>query len=114
MNEHLSLVIPRPLKKKLDELKKFMHLDQSSLLRQLLTEAVDIKRLEIAIKEYQEGKLSLGKATEIAGTSLWRLLDEMRKKNVALDYEITDAIEEIQAINSNIYQKHVSKKKEKL
>ncbi len=110
MSERLSLVIPRALKKKLEELKKFTNMDQSSLLRQLLTDAIEAKRLEIAIKEYQDRKVSLGKAVEIAGTSIWRLLDEMRKKNIALDYDINDALEEIKDINNNIYKKHVVKK----
>ncbi|MBU2477189.1 UPF0175 family protein [Candidatus Micrarchaeota archaeon] len=36
-----------------------------------------------AIKEYQEGKISIGKAAETAGISLWEMMDELKAKNIA-------------------------------
>jgi predicted HTH domain antitoxin len=36
-------------------------------------------------------RFSLEKSAEVAGVSLWSLLDELRDRNVALKYSITDA-----------------------
>ena len=40
-------------------------------------------RLEKAIKEYQEGKISIGKAAEIARVSIWEMMDELKERNIA-------------------------------
>jgi len=66
---------------------------------------VEEKSIEIAAKAFREGKVSIGTATEIAGTSTWRFLDELRKRNVMLDYDLADARDEINAIEKGMYKK---------
>jgi predicted HTH domain antitoxin len=105
MSERLSLVIPKALKRRLEGLQEMTNLDQSSLLRQLLAEAVEEKSIEIAAKAFRDGKVSIGTATEIAGTSAWRFLDELRKRNVSLDYDLADARDEIDTIEKGYYKK---------
>ncbi len=39
-------------------------------------------KLEKAIKQYQEGKISIGKAAENAGISLWEIMDELKERNI--------------------------------
>lgn len=82
-------------------------LDQSSLIRQLLSEASDEKSIEYAIKAYREGKISLGIAVEMAGTTTWRFLDELRKQNVMFDYDLVDAKNEIDAVEKGMYKKFI-------
>lgn len=38
---------------------------------------------EKAIREYQKGKISLGTAAELAGVSLWEMMDELKARNIA-------------------------------
>lgn len=59
-----------------------------------LTEA----RLDIAVDRYVKEKVSLEQASKIANTSLWRFLDELRARNVALKYSAADAEAEINRI----------------
>ncbi|HME56495.1 MAG TPA: UPF0175 family protein [Candidatus Lokiarchaeia archaeon] len=103
------MVIPKKLKKKLEGLQEITNLDQSSLIRQLLSEAVEAKSIEFAVKAYREGKVSIGIAAEIAGTNPWRFLDELRKQNVMLDYDLTDAQNEIDAIEKGKYKKFIKR-----
>ncbi len=96
MSERISFVIPKHLKKSLRELQELTGEDQSSLLRKLVDKGLVEARLDIALDYYMKEKASLGQSSSIAGVSLWRLLDELRKRNVALKYSMADAESEIE------------------
>lgn len=49
-------------------------------------------RRTLAVELYREGKVSLGKAAEIAGTrNKWEMLALLDKKKVPIDYSAKDA-----------------------
>ena len=54
--------------------------------------------MEIALKEYLSNKISLGKAAENAGISIWEMLDELKSRNITLNYKISEAELEIEKI----------------
>ncbi len=51
-----------------------------------------------AINQYLDDKISLGKSSEIAGISMWEMLDELSKRNITLKYKISEAELEIEKI----------------
>ncbi len=54
-----------------------------------------IKR-SLAVELYREGKLSLGKAAELAGTKTkWEMLMILNERGVPLDYTAEDAQEDL-------------------
>jgi len=95
LTERISFVIPGELKKSLKELQILTGEDQSTLLRRLLTQGMTEARMDIAVDRYVKGRASLEQASGIAGVSLWRYLDELRYRNVALKYSAADAEAEI-------------------
>jgi len=57
-----------------------------------------IKR-SLAVELFWEGKLSLGKAAELAGAkSKWEMLLLLRERGVPLDYTAEDATEDLQTL----------------
>ena len=48
-----------------------------------------------AIQEYKQDKISFGKAAEMAGISLWEWIDELRRRNIPINFTIDDARDEI-------------------
>jgi predicted HTH domain antitoxin len=57
-----------------------------------------IKR-SLAVELYREGKLSLGKAAELAGAkSKWEMLMLLRERGVPIDYTSEDAKEDLQTL----------------
>ena len=52
-------------------------------------------KIDIAVERYAKDLTSLGQSATIAGVSLWRFLDELRNRNVALKYSMADAESEI-------------------
>jgi predicted HTH domain antitoxin len=57
-----------------------------------------IKR-SLAVELYREGKLSLGKAAELAGAkSKWEMLMLLSERGVPLDYTANDAEKDLQTL----------------
>ncbi|MBN2152561.1 MAG: UPF0175 family protein [Candidatus Lokiarchaeota archaeon] len=82
-------------------MKERLHLDQSSYIRHLLYEAIKEDKIKHAIDEYKLGKISFGKASEIAGLSLWEFIDEAHRRNVQLNFSLQDAENEIKRIKGS-------------
>ncbi len=95
MGDKISIVIPDDLKKEIDDLRNLFKEEQSSLIRRLLWKSIAQEKLEYALKDYIDEKISLGKAAEIAGISIWQIIDELKKRNIALKYRISEAELEI-------------------
>lgn len=57
-----------------------------------------IKR-SLAVELYREGRLSLGKAAELAGVkSKWEMLLLLNERGVPLDYTVQDAEKDLQTL----------------
>ncbi|MHA1732501.1 MAG: UPF0175 family protein [Promethearchaeota archaeon] len=106
-SERLSLVISKELKKKIDDFKERLHLDQSSLIRLLLEDALSEKLLEYAINEYREGRVSLGQAVQLAETDYWTFLDVLSRRNIPYISDEEDHHDEILRVGSGEYKKFV-------
>jgi predicted HTH domain antitoxin len=60
----------------------------------------DEVRRALAVELFREGKLSLGKARELAGLSdKWEMLRLLDSRGVAIDYRADDALEDVEAID---------------
>ena len=98
LGDKISIILPDDLKKEIDNLRDLNREDQSSFIRKLLWKSVIQEKLEIALKEYINNKISLGKAAENAGISIWEMLDELKRRNITLNYKISEAELEIEKI----------------
>ena len=72
LDEKLSFLMVR-LKRK----------DKSSYIRQLLEKSLTEEMLEVLCKQVGEKNISAWKAAEIAGVSLRKMLEELKKRNVS-------------------------------
>jgi predicted HTH domain antitoxin len=96
LSERVSFVIPKQLKKSLRELQELTGDDQSTLLRKVVYMGMADARMDIAVDRYVKERTSLGQSATMADVSLWRFLDELRRRNVALRYSSADAQAEIE------------------
>ena len=44
----------------------------------------------VALELFREGKVSLGKASEIAGLSVWEMMSLLKERRIPLNYSIKD------------------------
>ena len=52
-------------------------------------------KVEMAVYLYAQGRLSLGKARELAGMSLWELRQLLASRRISPHYEVVDLNEDV-------------------
>jgi len=67
----------------IEEVSKEEKTDKTTALRTIFALGAKQYKLEKAIKQYQTGKISIGKAAADAGVSLWEMMDELKERNIA-------------------------------
>ncbi len=55
-------------------------------------------RLLVALELYREGRVSLGKAAELAGLSLREFLYELRSRRVSLNYDLEEFEKDMETV----------------
>lgn len=96
--ERVTVTMSEEILDELDEIAKERHEDRSSALRQILAVGISETKIKGALESYSMGKVSIGKAAESAGVSLWRFLDLLKERKVPLKYSMEDAEKEITSI----------------
>jgi len=71
----INLRVPGQVMADLDHLAQEERVARIDLARKILLEGVAQRKRELALRLYREGKASKSRAAEIAGISLWELLD---------------------------------------
>ncbi len=98
--KRMSLVstrIPDEVDQELEVYAKREKVGKTIALRRVLDIGLkDIKK-EFALSQYQEGKLSLMKAAQEAGLSLWEMIDIVRERQIPLAYTKHDLEEDFKA-----------------
>jgi len=110
MSKRLSIVVPSEMNKEIEKLQKILNMDKSTVIRHLLSNSIRKFKIETAIDEYKKGKLSLGKAAELADINLWEFIEFCRKNQIQLDLTEGEAelgIEKVKALNLTEYKQRV-------
>lgn len=89
--------VPDELAKEVKRIAKVEALDKSTTVKRLLVQAVQAWKIDYALKLYQEGKISIGKAAETAGISLWEIVDITVKRKIPLKLSPEDLEEDLKA-----------------
>lgn len=114
MSERLSIVIPKDLNNEIEELQKILKMDKSTLIRHLLSKSIEEIRIETALNEYRNEKVSFGKASEIAGVNLWRFIDICHQNNIPLSISEEDAQIGIDFVNKFDFDEYKTRMKKNL
>ena len=96
--EAVTARLPRDMLREVERLAKKMKVDRSELIRRLLDFALQQKRIEEAVRAYQEGKVTLWKAAEIAGLSLREMMELARARKIVVSYTIDDLRRDIEYV----------------
>ncbi len=90
MTEIISTRVSESMAKDLEEIEKEEKTDRATVVRKLLAQAIDERKLEKALALYSEGKITLWKAAKIAGLSLWEMMETTKQRKVLLQYTHED------------------------
>lgn len=94
----LGIRTPKEIAAAVDEMSEENNEDRSSTVRLLLKRGMESYRVDVAVDRYKAGGISLGKAAEEAGVSIWRFLDILKERKVPLGYSKAEAEEEIKKV----------------
>ncbi|MBC8448389.1 MAG: UPF0175 family protein [Chloroflexi bacterium] len=95
----LSLRISSDLAQEIETIAEQEALRKTDVVRKYLVEGVRRWKLERATHRYQQGQTTLERAAADAGLPLYGMMDELRRRGIALDQTTpTEAREEIRAL----------------
>jgi predicted HTH domain antitoxin len=79
--------IPKTLVKDLERIERAEEADRSTTVRKLLTRAIHDWNLEHYAAKYGKGKLSMARAAEEAGVTLWEFQSYLREHKIPAQYD---------------------------
>jgi predicted HTH domain antitoxin len=78
----ISVRLDKELLKDLSKIEENWQADRSEAVRRLLAKAVDSWKMQNALEKLRQHKISIGKAAEECGISLWEMLDILKENNI--------------------------------
>ena len=78
----ISVRLEKALLKDLVEIEKSWQSDRSEAIRRLLAKAVNSWKVQNVLEKLRQHKISIGKAAEECGLSLWEMLDITKENNI--------------------------------
>ena len=100
MGATVTTRVSNDIAKDLKKISKEEELDVSSVVRRLLSKSIKDWKLEHALREYQEGRVTMWKAARYAGVSLREMMDLAAKKGVAMQYTLEELREDYEAASA--------------
>lgn len=89
MNSVVTVRLPREDIRAVEEISMKGRKDKSTTIREL----VELGKIYFAIIEYKEGKISIGRAAEIAGLSISEMIELLSKLGIEGNLEVEDYLE---------------------
>ena len=99
MGKTITTRLTDELIEEIEKIADYEKLDKSSVIRRLLSTAIPLWKLEMALNLYQDGEASLGRASELSGLSIWELLDQLALKKIPLNYTLEDLESDLKLVD---------------
>jgi TDG/mug DNA glycosylase family protein len=75
-------------------------LERGTMMRKLLIQALSGWRLDHALRRYQAGDISIGRACEESGRSHWEMIELAQARGIAYRIDVDDALDRARSIMS--------------
>jgi predicted HTH domain antitoxin len=82
----------------LDTLAAYEHVSRVVLARQILLDGIASRKQKLALRLYREGKVNKSRAAEIAGISLWEMMDLIDQAALPASYTLEEALEDVRRL----------------
>ncbi len=101
-SNQINLRVSDELVSDLDALAEQERASRIDLARQILLEGIANRKRSLALRLYREGKVSKSRAAEIAGISLWEMMDLIDQAALPTAYTLREAVEEVRRLVAQI------------
>ncbi|MBU4220366.1 MAG: UPF0175 family protein [Euryarchaeota archaeon] len=100
MGSTITTRVPDDIDKKIKKISSIEHLDKSTVVRRLLSKAVQDWQIDHALEQYKDGKITIGRAAQMAGVPLREMIAIAAKKGIPFQYNLDDLKEDFRAAES--------------
>ena len=90
--------LPEELMRDLEMIEGVEQADRSSTVRRLLSQAIREWKRDHFARQYGEGRLTLARAAQEAGTSAGAMMDYVRQRKIAAQYDLADLRKDIATV----------------
>src|SRR3972149_3608776 len=90
--------LPHDLLKDLEMIEKLEQTDRSTTVRKLLHRAVGDWKREYYARQYAEGRMTLARAAREAEVSLWEMIDYVRQRKIAAQYDLEEIKKDVATV----------------
>jgi len=94
----LNIRVPLEMMAEIEEIARQEDLGKTDVARRLLHDGIKHWKLEYALKLYREGRVSKARAAEMAGVSIYEIVDLVRERSIPLQYSLEEAMEDIKTM----------------
>ena len=91
----LNVRVPENLIEELEKIAAEEQADRASIVRRLLAEGLQRWRLEQALQMYRRGQITKERAAELAGVSIYDIMDELRQRGTVAQYTLGELCEDL-------------------
>lgn len=95
----LSTRITREESEILDTLAEETGMARSNLVKTLLRRGMKELRMDVAAEAYAQHRVTLSRAAEIGGLSLWDFIAQMGPRRLDLHYDVAELAEDLQVFH---------------
>jgi len=82
----------------IDRVAKIEAMDRSTVIRRFLIKSMHEWKIEQALEEYEQGKITLWQAARRCDISLWEMIEEVKKRTIHVPYTLEALKEDIEAL----------------
>jgi metal-responsive CopG/Arc/MetJ family transcriptional regulator len=102
MSELISLGIrlDKKMVKELNQIADEEHVDRTTVIRKLIAEAIENYKMDMVLRKYEQGKISISKAAEDTGLTVGEIEEYMVKKGYRSIYSTVDLEREMELLNA--------------
>jgi len=100
--EQINIRLDADLVAALERVAREESLDRATTIRRLLETSIKQWQLEHALRAYQRGELSIGRAAEEAGLTQWELIDAVRSAGIAYPLQAADVEERLRRLSEGV------------
>ncbi len=94
--------LPESLIADLERIERLEQTDRSTTVRKLLYRAVGEWKLEHYAQEYSRGEVTLSRAAEDGGVSVWEMAEYLTRRKIPSQYALDDLEHDLRIINSRL------------
>ena len=84
--------------KLIEEIAHEEKVDKSTILDRALERYTREWFLKKALELYRNGRITLSRAAEIAGLSIWEIIDALEKRKIVIQYDAEDFEEDVKTL----------------